>query len=104
MERRRHQRIKKTAVINFSVPEKIQNCYGLLRDLCAGGMQISTNEELRIGDIIQFNDTESLPFTFGAVRWCHPRDGLYLIGIEFSQPLKADFSSSLFHTSEKNNF
>jgi len=101
VERRKHQRIKNTAVVNFSVPEKIANGHGVLRDLCAAGMQISINTELQIGEVIEFLEAESLPCTSGFVRWCHQRDGFYLIGIEFSQPLKTNVSSAPFYTSEQ---
>lgn len=95
-DRRSQQRIKKSGMVHFSVPEKILDGYGILRDLCGGGMQISLNTELKIGEVMELFDTDSLPCSSGIVRWCRSAGRSYLIGIEFSEPIKMNVSSSIF--------
>lgn len=99
-DKRKDERKRKMSVISFSVPGKIKETYGLLRDLSAGGMQISFNMILEIGERIDFLQAESLPCSYGHVRWCHKRDELYLIGIEFAVGLRTGVSSS-FNSAEQ---
>ncbi len=81
-ERRISPRRKEMKVVRFAIEGKRSNCLGISGNVSDTGLFLITICEIEPGDNIRIENTGSVPFGAGRVRWIRKDDVITRAGVE----------------------